>query len=92
MAAPSFVLLMVAVDDRTARWGAGLDGHAEGVGDQRCCRRGVDGPADHPAGEAVQDDRAVSLPSRVGCSVMSVTYNWFGPGRENCRSTRSAAT
>jgi hypothetical protein len=32
-----------------------------------------------------------TLPSRVGCSVMSVTHNWFGAGRLKSRLTRSAA-
>src|SRR5215216_5890200 len=32
-----------------------------------------------------------SLPSRMGCSVMSVTHNWSGAGRSKRRSTRSAA-
>src|SRR5215211_8423510 len=32
-----------------------------------------------------------TLPSRVGCSVISVTHNWSGAGRSNRRSTRSAA-
>jgi hypothetical protein len=31
-----------------------------------------------------------TLPSRVRCSVMSVTHSWFGPGRANSRWTRSA--
>jgi hypothetical protein len=30
-----------------------------------------------------------SLPSRVGCSVMSVTHSWFGPSRRKSRRTRS---
>src|SRR5215211_7457904 len=32
-----------------------------------------------------------TLPSRVGCSVMSVTHSWSGAGRSKRRSTRSAA-
>jgi hypothetical protein len=31
-----------------------------------------------------------TLPSRVGCSVMSVTHSWSGAGRSKRRSTRSA--
>jgi len=31
-----------------------------------------------------------TLPSRVRCSVMSVTHSWFGPGRANSRLTRAA--
>jgi hypothetical protein len=31
-----------------------------------------------------------TLPSRVGCSVISVTHNWSGAGRSKRRSTRSA--
>ena len=31
-----------------------------------------------------------TLPSRVRCSVMSVTQSWFGPGRANSRLTSSA--
>ena len=30
-----------------------------------------------------------TLPSRVGCSVMSVTHSWFGPLRRKSRRTRS---
>ncbi len=32
-----------------------------------------------------------TLPSRVGCSVMSVTHSWSGSGRAKFRSTRSRA-
>src|SRR6059058_6033526 len=32
-----------------------------------------------------------TFPSRVGCSVMSVTHNWLGRSRMNIRSTRSSA-
>ena len=32
-----------------------------------------------------------TLPSRVGCSVMSVTHNWFGAGLAKSRSTGSTA-
>ena len=32
-----------------------------------------------------------TFPSRVGCSVMSLSHSWFGAGRENSRSTRSSA-
>jgi hypothetical protein len=32
-----------------------------------------------------------TLPSLVGCSVMSVTHGWFGPARVKSRSTRSVA-
>ena len=31
-----------------------------------------------------------TLPSRVGCSVISVTHNWSGAGRSKRRSTKSA--
>lgn len=37
------------------------DGHAERVGDQGGRRRGVDGPADDPSGEGVEDDSALDL-------------------------------
>jgi hypothetical protein len=32
-----------------------------------------------------------TLPSRVGCSVLSVTQSWSGSSRVNCRPTRSVA-
>jgi hypothetical protein len=32
-----------------------------------------------------------SLPSRVGCSVMSVTHSWSRPARANYRLTKSPA-
>ena len=32
-----------------------------------------------------------TLPSRVGCSVMSVTHSWSGAARVKSRLTRSAA-
>lgn len=32
-----------------------------------------------------------NLPSRVGCSVMSVTHSWLRPARANWRLTRSVA-
>lgn len=55
--------VMISVDDGLASDRPSvLQRHAESVGRQRCGRRGVDGPADHLAGEQVQDDAAVELP------------------------------
>ncbi len=42
---------------------------------------GVDRPAHHPARRRVEDDGVVHPPSRVGCSVMSVTDNCHMAGR-----------
>jgi hypothetical protein len=40
---------------------------------------------------APADGAQYTLPSRVGCSVMSVTHSWLGPLRMKSRSTRSVA-
>ena len=50
------------------------------AGGQRRCLCAVVGPADDPAGEVVQDDRAVQLALAVGCSVTSMTHSGSGAG------------
>jgi hypothetical protein len=70
-----------------------VDRHPEGVGDQRGGLVAVDGPADQPTTRRENTSRTTqqyTLPSRVGCSVMSVTHNWSGAGRSKRRSTKSA--
>jgi hypothetical protein len=50
---------------------------------------------DHPTTRREQTSSTTAqetLPSRVGCSVMSVTHSWLTPSRTNRRSTRSAQT
>ena len=40
--------------------------------------------------KASRTTQQYSLPSRVGCSVMSVIQSWSGPPRRNSRRTRSS--
>jgi hypothetical protein len=82
---------LVGVDQRPRGRPARLDGHAEGAGDQG---RGRVVSIDQPTTRREQASRTTaqySLPSRVGCSVMSVTQSWSRSARVNCRLTRSLA-
>jgi hypothetical protein len=70
-----------------------VDGHAEGVGDQRGGLVAVDGPADHPTGEHIQDHTAVHLafpggvlgdvgdPQLVGGRPVEAALDQVGGGR-----------
>jgi hypothetical protein len=39
--------------------------------------------------QASSTTQQYTLPSLVGCSVMSVIHNWFGPSRAKSRFTKS---
>jgi hypothetical protein len=69
-----------------------VDGHAEGVGDQRGGLVAVDRPAHHPTREHIQDDAAVHLafpggmlgdighPQLVRCRPVEAALNQIGGG------------
>lgn len=52
---------VVGVDQQSGVGGAVADGHVQRAGDRRRGLTAVDRPAHDPAGEGVQDDRAVDL-------------------------------
>ena len=81
----------VAVHDR----GAGTskcDGVMQGADSELGGHTGVGGVPHDPVGEDVLHDAAVSFPSLVRCSVMSVSHSSFGASAVKSRSTRSSWT
>lgn len=79
---------------------SGHDGRAAAAGDghpQRVDRqvRGlplIDGVAEIRWDHTSLTARRYSFPSAVWCSVMSVSYSWFGPTAVKSRSIRSSCT
>lgn len=67
-----------------------VDGHADcrRGGSVLRCRVSIDQPTTRRDQVSMTTQRS-SLPSWVGCSVMSVTHSWLGPSRAKLRWTRS---
>ena len=85
---------MIAMDHRLLwDWVAMVDGHAQGVGDQRSGLVAVDRPAHHPTREHIQHHTAIQLalssrvlgdvghPQLVGCRPVEPALDQVSGGR-----------